>query len=58
MKRQAIAVIALVTFAVAGCEHLRSKETTVGASKEDLSTVKKSESTMPEGSRYQTTDAK
>ena len=55
MKTERIAVIVLLALATAGCDHLRSRETTVGASKDDGSTVKKSESTMPEGSRYQTT---
>jgi hypothetical protein len=58
MKRQGIAVIVLLALAIAGCDHLRSRETSVGASTDDASTVKKSASTMPEGSRYQTTDAK
>jgi hypothetical protein len=54
MKTHGIAVLALLAVAVAGCDFLRSKETSVGASTDEASAAKKSNSTMPEGSRYQT----
>jgi len=55
---QRIAVMVLLAVALAGCDQLRSKETTVGASSDDATTAKKAANTMPEGSRYQTSDAK
>jgi uncharacterized protein YceK len=54
MKKHGIVVLALLALAVAGCSHLRSKDASAGANTDEASTVKKSTSTMPEGSRYQT----
>jgi hypothetical protein len=54
MRKHGIAVLALLALAVAGCSHLRSKDASAGANTDEASTVKKSTSTMPEGSRYQT----
>jgi len=56
MNSHTIAMLAAVaTLVVAGCEHLRTKDTSVGASA-DQATASEKKSTMPDGARYQASD--
>jgi predicted small secreted protein len=52
MKNHSIATLVVLATLVAGCNQLRSRDTSVGASADQSTTTGKS--TMPEGSRYQT----
>ena len=52
MKNHSILTLVVLGMLLAGCNQLRSKETSVGASTDQNTTTGKS--TMPEGSRYQT----
>jgi len=53
MNNHTIAMVAAVAIlVVAGCEHLRTKDTSVGASA-DQATASEKKSTMPDGARYQ-----